>query len=136
MPNSRSIRGGCICGQVVFRVEDNFATTKLCFCGFCQRASGSAHVTNAFGRPEMFEWLNGEEHVSSFDVPNSQVRRVFCSNCGTSLPFVSQNEKFLVVPIGSLSRPPAMAPQVVSSWQSRPGWYEKAMELIADEADT
>jgi len=134
MSRSNKIEGGCICGRVAFRVEDQFATAKLCFCKFCQKASGSGHVTNAFGQPEMLEWLSGGEAVCSFDVPNSQIRRVFCPSCGTSLPFVTQNERYLIVPVGCLSRPPTMEPKTVSNWDSRPGWYEKAMKLVAAEA--
>ncbi|WP_319546314.1 GFA family protein [Ruegeria conchae] len=85
--HANKIEGQCTCGAVRYRVQDNMAAFKLCYCSFCQKASGSAHVTNAFTTPEQIEWLDGQDKLATFDVPNSQVRRVFCRVCGTTLPF-------------------------------------------------
>ena len=109
------------------------AAFKLCFCSFCQKASGSAHVSNVFTHPDKIVWQKGAEDVTQFDVANSQVRRVFCKQCGTSLPFVTQNGEFLVVPVGSLSRAPSIKPGAVVNWASRPDWYDHAAALIATE---
>ncbi len=70
--------------------------------------------------------------LTSFDVPNSQVRRVFCRACGTKLPFETQNGKFLVVPAGSLSRPPSSPVAAIVGWVSRPAWYDAALGLIEE----
>lgn len=125
------IDGACICDKVAFRIKDDLATFKLCFCKFCQKASGSAHVSNGFAHPDQIEWIRGAEELSSFDVPNSQVRRVFCKTCGTSMPFETQNGAFLVVPVGSLSRAPRIAPQALVSPETRPAWYDAAQDLIS-----
>ncbi|WP_170783246.1 GFA family protein [Ruegeria lacuscaerulensis] len=123
------IDGQCICGAVRYRVQDNMTAFKLCYCNFCKKASGSAHVANAFTTPDRIEWLEGQEQLTSFNVPNSQVRRVFCRSCGTSLPFKTQNGKFLVVPVGSLSRPPSQPVSAIVGWASRPAWYNEALGL-------
>ncbi|MGR3617763.1 MAG: GFA family protein [Paracoccaceae bacterium] len=136
MNETNWIDGSCICGKTAFRVEDDLKTFKLCFCSFCQKASGSAHVSNGFALPEQIEWTRGEDDLRVFDVPNSFVRRVFCSTCGTSLPFITQNGSFVVVPVGSLSRPPKMTPQKIASFESRPAWYDAAMTLVAAELHT
>ncbi len=130
MVHPNMIDGQCICGAVRYRVQDNMAAFKLCFCDFCQKASGSAHVANAFTAPDRIEWLEGQEQLTSFDVPNSQVRRVFCRSCGTTLPFETQNGKFLVVPVGSLSRPLTGHVNTIVGWEYRPTWYDKALRLI------
>lgn len=130
MGHPNTIDGQCICGAVRYRVQDNMAAFKLCYCDFCQKASGSSHVANAFTTSDQIEWLDGQAMLASFDVPNSQVRRVFCQSCGTTLPFETQNGKFLVVPVGSLSRPPSQPVSAIVGWASRPTWYEEAMGLI------
>ncbi|UWR03669.1 hypothetical protein K3740_02910 [Ruegeria conchae] len=55
MVHANKIEGQCICGAVRYRVQDNMAAFKLCYCSFFQKASGSAHVTNAFTTPERIE---------------------------------------------------------------------------------
>lgn len=132
MVHANKIEGQCICGAVRYRVQDNMAAFKLCYCTFCQKASGSAHVTNAFTTPEQIEWLNGQGKLATFDVPNSQERRVFCRVCGTILPFETQNGKFLVVPVRSLSRPPSIPTNAIVSLASRPAWYDEALDLIEE----
>ncbi len=126
---AETIKGTCICESVEFQVADNFKTFKLCHCDFCKKASGSAHVANAFGNPEDLEWTKGQGNLQSYDVPNSQVRRVFCKSCGTSLPFISQNGLHLIVPVGSLSKQPSLPPQAIASWDQRMPWYDLAMLL-------
>ncbi len=132
MVHPNKIEGQCICGAVRYRVQDNMAAFKLCYCSFCQRASGSAHVANAFTTPDQIEWLEGKDMLTTFDVPNSQVRRVFCRNCRTTLPFETRNGKFLVVPVGSLSRPPPQPVNAIVGWASRPAWYDEALGLIEE----
>ncbi|GAA6159626.1 hypothetical protein NBRC116589_18000 [Ruegeria sp. HU-ET01832] len=101
MVHPNKIEGQCVCGAVRYRVQDDMAAFKLCYCNFCKKASGSAHVANAFTSPDRIEWLEGQEQFTSFDVPNSQVRRVFCRNCGTTLPFETRNGKFQAVPLAA-----------------------------------
>lgn len=132
MVHSNKIEGQCICSAVRYRVQDNMAALKLCYCSFCQRASGSAHVANAFTTPDQIEWLEGKDILTTFDVPNSQVRRAFCRNCGTTLPFETRNGKFLVVLVGSLLRPPTQPVNAIVGWASRPTWYDEALGLIEE----
>ena len=132
MSHPNTIDGQCICGSVRYRVRENMAAFKLCYCSFCQKASGSAHVANAFTTPDQIEWLEGKNMLTTFDVPNSQVRRVFCRNCGTTLPFETQNGKILIVPVGSLSCPPSQPVKAIVGWSSRPAWYGEALGLIEE----
>lgn len=121
--------GSCICEKVKYEVKDDFMSFKLCHCRLCQKASGSSNVANAFTFVENISWLQGKNHLKSFDVPNSQVRRVFCKTCGTSMPFVTQNERLLVVPVGTLSSQPKLPPQEVRVWHERMPWYDESKSL-------
>ncbi len=132
MGHPNTIYGQCICGAVRYRVQDSMAAFKLCYCSFCQRASGSSHAANAFTTSDQIEWLDGQDMLASFDVPNSQVRRVICRSYRTTLPFETQNGKFLVVPVGSLSRPPSQPVNAIDCWASRPAWYDEPRGLIEE----
>lgn len=129
MPKSDQLTGSCVCGAVCFSVLDDFISFKFCHCSLCRKLSGSAHVANLFGSPAHINWLAGREHIVQYDVPNSQVRRVFCSQCGTGLPFVTQDGAILVTPAGVLNASPSIAPQYVASWESRADWYESGLDL-------
>ena len=127
---SKTINGGCLCGQVKFTVQDEFFSFKLCHCSMCRKISGSAHVANLFTKPDNIQWLSGEDAISSYDIPNNQVRRVFCSTCGTSLPFVSQSGKIRIVPAGSLEeQPSSMQPEHAIFWADRMPWYDQVHQL-------
>lgn len=123
---TQTLTGNCICGAVAYEVEDNFASFKLCHCDFCKKASGASNVANAFGNPAALSWRQGVDNLSTFDVPNSLVRRVFCKTCGTSLPFISQNGAYLIVPVGTLAQQPSIRPQEVVFWKKRMSWYDEA----------
>ena len=129
----KRIEGSCVCGEVCFDVEDDFMAFKLCHCDYCQKASGTAFVANAFTVPGRMRWLTGHDRVASYDVPGSLVRRVFCRQCGTSLPFVSQNDQFLVVPVGVLSNQPSIQPGEIKAWHERLPWYD-AVRALEDES--
>lgn len=121
--------GSCICEKVKYKVKDDFISFKLCHCRLCQKASGSSNAANAFTSVESIRWLQGETQLKRFDVPNSLVRRVFCKNCGTSMPFITQNESLLVIPVGTLSSQPKLSPQEVRYWHERMPWYDKSKSL-------
>ncbi|MBL4584097.1 MAG: GFA family protein [Pseudomonadales bacterium] len=38
--------GSCLCGEVKFAIEGTLAPLQICHCGQCQKAQGSAFVTN------------------------------------------------------------------------------------------
>ena len=127
------ITGSCICGDVSFEVADDFMAFKLCHCDYCQKSSGSAFIANAFASPGQLRWRRGNDLISSYNVPDSLVRRVFCRRCGTTLPFVSQNGQFLVVPVGVLSKQPSLQPTEIKSWDERMPWYD-AVRGLEDHA--
>ena len=132
----RMLTGGCICGAVEFTVPDSFQTFKLCHCDFCKKASGGSNVANLFGDPDWLTWTKGADQLTSHDVQNSLVRRVFCKTCGTSLPFIAQNGAILVVPTGALNTQPSIAPQEVVFWDKRAHWVDQALDLMTKQPRT
>jgi len=121
---AKVLSGSCICSKVHFLVKDDFWSFKLCHCHLCKKMSGSSNVANAFTLPNHIQWVKGLKNLRSYDVPNSQVRRVFCITCGSSMPFTTQNERYLVIPVGALSEQPKLPPQEVKSWHERMPWYD------------
>ena len=123
------IKGSCLCGAVTFEVEDSFETYNLCHCEQCQKLSGSAHASNLFTKPDKINWLTGQEKIKQYDVPGREMRTVFCSDCGCSLPHVTHTSGYLVVPAGSLDAQPTFKPEQVIFWEERMPWYEELHEV-------
>lgn len=123
------ITGSCLCGDITYRLEDEFETYNLCHCSQCQKISGSAHVANLFTAPNNIEWLSGEEQLLKYDVPGRDIRNVFCKKCGCNMPYVTHSGRYLLVPAGSLDRTPSLSPQQVIFWTERMDWYEHIGEV-------
>lgn len=121
---SDSITGGCLCGAVTYTVENNFKRFYFCHCEQCRKITGSAHAANLFTRPDAIHWTAGDEFKKQFNYPGRDFTVVFCTECGSGLPFVSQNGQSLIVPAGSLDAEPNIHPNDNIFWDERAQWYE------------
>lgn len=118
------VTGSCLCGQVAFAVEGSYLFFHYCHCSRCRKTTGSAHAANLFVKREQFRWTRGEELVRRFLLPSAQYFCTgFCSECGSNLPWVTRNDRFVLVPAGSLDEVPATTPSRNVHWASRAPWY-------------
>ncbi|HRY18618.1 MAG TPA: GFA family protein, partial [Candidatus Competibacteraceae bacterium] len=53
----------------------------------------------------------------------------FCTNCGSSLPWLGKSGKAVVVPAGSLEDHPGIGPFQNIFWDSRAVWYTEPSAL-------
>ncbi len=129
-------RGSCLCGAVAFEVEGEPLFFHYCHCSRCRRSTGSAHSANLMVRRERFRWVRGEELVGRFELPEA---RYFCTGwctaCGSSLPWVSRNGRYVVVPAGALEGDPPARPTESIHWASRAPWYVPVAELPRHDAE-
>lgn len=83
------ISGSCLCGQVSYEGETEIANVITCHCTDCQKASGSAYMTNVFVK-EADLTLSGEvmefEHKAD---SGSDMTKVNCAKCGS--PILGRN---------------------------------------------
>jgi hypothetical protein len=121
---SDKISGGCLCGAVKFEVENDFKRFYFCHCQQCRKITGSAHASNLFARPDAITWITGEQHKKQFNYPDRDFTVVFCSECGSGLPFVTKSGKALLVPAGSLDSEPNIQPNNNIFWAERAAWYD------------
>ncbi|HEY0512811.1 MAG TPA: GFA family protein [Thermoanaerobaculia bacterium] len=79
--------GCCACEAVKYVVELPARFCVHCHCAFCRRVHGAAFVT-WFGVPfEQFK-VGGQANLKWY-YPSKDVKRGFCSTCGTSLFYIS-----------------------------------------------
>ncbi|MEZ5450557.1 MAG: GFA family protein [Thiolinea sp.] len=125
---NETIQGSCLCGKVQFRIVNDFQQFHLCHCQQCRKITGSAHASNLFTTPDKLEWTAGEELLKTFDHPDNNFRKVFCSECGSGLPYQSRRIPMLIVPAGSLDGTPNLEPMDHVFWHERSDWYDSVTD--------
>lgn len=114
--------GGCLCGQVRYRLTADPVSARICWCRDCQRISGNGTVNALFpagtieitGMPAEYLRTGGSE---------STVRRRFCPQCGCHLFADTPGYPgVFVVRIGTLDDPSTIRPASNIWSSSAPGW--------------
>ena len=134
----RRFEGGCLCGDVRYRITGEPIDAGYCHCRMCQRASGAPVVAWATWPVHVFEILTGALVLFR---SSARADRGFCGRCGTPLTFVSDDAPDRVdVTLASLDRPAELAPENHGWYGSRIPWFELAddlprhMESVPDES--
>ena len=122
------LTGSCCCGSVSFSLSDKFSRFYFCHCEQCRKLTGSAHASNLFTSPENIKWERGLDKTKRFDHPTRSFSQVFCTECGSGLPFVSQSGKFLIVPAGSLNQEPTKAVDAQIFCNEQAKWHNSSRE--------
>jgi hypothetical protein len=71
--------GGCICGQVRFRVSAEPLLTMTCHCRGCQKLTSSAFSLSAMFASDSFEVVAGEPVLGGLH--REEVGQYYCPNC-------------------------------------------------------
>jgi hypothetical protein len=109
---STEVRGGCLCGEVRFVVDGPFDAFYLCYCSRCRKATGSAHASNLFVKPERIRWLSGQERIQRFELVGARFfSRCFCTACGSAVPWTSKRNGSVIIPAGALDDEPDIRPE-------------------------
>ena len=124
------INGSCLCGSVGYEMLNTHRVFQYCHCSRCQKFTGSAHASNIIVDPDKFRWTRGEDLVSRFELPEAKhYATSFCKTCGSSLPWMTQSKKAVVIPAGTLDADPQIRPVHNIFYASRADWYEDPNSL-------
>jgi len=99
--------GGCMCGDVRYRLYGPFTYSANCHCRSCQRAVGAGVATYSAVAPENFKILKGKMAIYE---SSPGVRRGFCSKCGTSLSFAGDDWTDYAIHSATLDNPGKAVP--------------------------
>jgi len=114
--------GSCLCGTVRFEISGEFESFFLCHCEYCRKDTGSAHAANLFSATATLKWTAGEGKVTQFQLPGTLHAKSFCSMCGSALPKLQMDGKWLAVPAGSLNSGVRTRPTTHIFLASRASW--------------
>ena len=108
------IKGSCLCGGVVFEIEQAAGPFELCHCSRCRKASGSAFVAGLGVRVREYRLLSGAELIRSYEAPVVEFpppyRVTFCATCGSPVPDPPEGGSWFEIPAGLLDGDPVLRP--------------------------
>ena len=113
------MRGGCLCGEVRWRVEPPFTLGHHCHCSRCRKAHGSAYASYAAG-PAAGYSRTGE--IARFE-SSPGYWRGFCPRCGSVVPVDPDGERCFF-PVGGLDEDPPLRIEAHIFAASRAPWFE------------
>ena len=123
--------GGCLCGNVRFRVTTPMLDSGYCHCRMCQKNSGAPVTAWATFCTSGFSWIIGEPRTYS---SSTSARREFCAGCGSYLAFRSDIFPGEVsVNTASFDDPVAFPPRKHIFVESRIPWFHAATDLPSYE---
>lgn len=127
-----SAEGGCACGQVRYRLQDDPIVVHCCHCRWCQRESGAAFALNALIETAQVEMLG--DAAERIDTPSASGRGQVvyrCPTCKVALfsHYGGAGEKRAFIRVGTLDNPDACPPDVHIFTASRQPWV-----MIPEEA--
>ena len=119
------ITGSCLCGEVNYEVSGELKGFMMCHCSRCQKASGTAHVSNIFTGPDNVKIVSGEAQIKRFNLPDAPTfGKCFCTNCGSVVPYMNGAGTAMIIPAGTLDDDPGIRPQANIFWPNRAEWYD------------
>ena len=80
-------KGRCICGNVRYDTGSEPLWVTICYCRFCQRATGSDRMIEPIFEHEDFAFTEGSPAIYTLpsDGSGKNIHVHFCSECGTKL---------------------------------------------------
>jgi hypothetical protein len=97
--------GGCLCGAVRFEVRGPLRDVLLCHCIECRRWTGHVFAATAARRDDLHLLADGSLRWLQSPASESDARRGFCAECGSSLFWDAPRRGTISIAAGSLDEP-------------------------------
>jgi hypothetical protein len=121
------LTGGCLCGEVRYRITAAPVEAQYCHCRMCQRAHGAPVIAWLTVPLDAFAVANGNPVAYR---SSARAFRHFCGSCGTPLIWrEADNPRLVDISIASLDNPEAVAPTMHVWTDSRIAWFDSADHL-------
>jgi hypothetical protein len=121
------LTGGCLCGEVRYRIDAAPVEALYCHCRMCRRAHGAPVVAWLTVPRGGFAVTEGSPAAYR---SSPRAIRSFCGRCGTPLSWQAVANLALVdVAIATLDDPAAVAPTLHLWTESRIAWFDTADHL-------
>ncbi len=102
-----SAEGGCLCGDIRYRITGEPLVTTYCHCRTCRLACGAPAVAWVVVRHDDFTIERGAPLAFR---SSPAVERTFCGRCGTSLTYREDGSASIDIHTATLDAPDAFPP--------------------------
>ena len=127
------ITGGCLCGEIRYRVTGTALDTCLCHCRMCQKWSGGPVTVGSTYPIATVQFTKGEP---KYYKSSPFAERGFCGNCGSSLtfrpvtpPVTPDWADWIIIYATSLDNPAPNAPTWHLGIESQLPWFDVQSSL-------
>lgn len=96
--------GSCLCGRVTFTIAGDLGAPDACHCVQCRKQSGHYFASANVARAALV--VTGQENLTWYQ-SSPQVRRGFCSTCGSFLFWDPIARDWTSVAMGAFDTPTA-----------------------------
>lgn len=124
-----SMKGECLCGEVVFEIEGELPNLYQCHCSLCRKATGSNANAATFVEGKSFRWISGQSNICSFQKPTGY-RSDFCSGCGSPVPNRLRDTDLIWVPAGLLDEMAVAQVAVHLHFSSSALWAQESNSCV------
>ena len=121
---SVKLTGSCLCGGIRYELTQVPVWAHSCHCSRCRKTTGAAFASNLFLPLAALSYTKGEDLLRSFKPPEAErFTHVFCSHCGSTLPFINKARGLVGVPMGSLDDDPRYSLRAHIFVDSKAPWF-------------
>ncbi|WP_223422152.1 GFA family protein [Tateyamaria pelophila] len=121
--------GRCLCGNVSYDTGKDPLWVTVCYCRFCQRATGSDRMIEPIFERDSFAFKGGSPTVYTLpsDGSGKDINVHFCEKCGTKLALTFERwPNRIGIYVGTLNDPVSIEPTKENSKhifasEARPG---------------
>ena len=121
--------GGCLCGNVRYKVTGKTLGSMLCHCSMCQRFSGAPMLEGTTFPADAFSLTRGEPKIYR---SSAIAERGFCADCGSPILYRGINgdwTNWIVVTTGSFDEPWKFPPTYHLGTESSLPWLNVVDDL-------
>ena len=117
--------GGCLCGEVRYRLAEDPVTLYVCHCTDCQRQSGASFALSMIVRNAALEVVRGRPQEYALTLPDGRVKQSrYCGRCATRLFNPSSVAGLAVLEPGTLDDTSWLRPAGHIWARSAQPWFE------------
>lgn len=116
-----TLTGGCLCGEIRYRIMPLAADIDYCHCEMCRRWSGAPVSAWAQVPVSQFRLTRG---TATPYVSSKIGIRYFCPTCGASVFMTDQDGTSVGIMLGTLDDPAALRPTSHGWWSAHLPWLK------------
>lgn len=117
----QELTGGCLCGEIRYRITPLAADVDFCHCEMCRRWSGAPVSAWAQVPVSQFRLTKG---VATPYVSSKSGTRYFCPTCGASVFMTDPDGTSVGIMLGTLDDTNALRPTAHGWWSARVSWLK------------